>query len=189
LTRYNRRHYEKFVNFTDAGVLMDRESLYATSESYIRNCLFVNCGRGVAITFFNYYNEVVEQCEFINCDYGVYAEQWGEVFVRDSHFRNSNQADIRLGDSHKHAVRRCTSVGSNRFLIGRYVNIQDCHVSDWKHEEGVVALLQNTGMNNQMPEGAKQAITAAFDDWAELAEMHERLNHGPEQKRRQRPAR
>ncbi len=135
-----RHEHSMFMNFTEAGVKLGPQKPFATSESCFINCAFYKCAKGVAMVDFNYYNEVVEGCEFRDCDFGIYCNRYGEVYVRDTHFRNSAKADMQLGDSHKHSVRRCTSYGSSLFIKGGAVTIQDCQVANWKNKDGAVRL-------------------------------------------------
>ncbi len=134
-----------FLNAKFAGIDTGRKRMNtACTEQRIDNCLFVNCGRGVSLGDFNDYDCVIEGSEFRDCDYGVWTFK-GNFYCRDSHFERSREADFRIESEHTSTIRRCTSTGSNRFLIQRSPHcgtvIQDCRVADWKAADG--AILQN----------------------------------------------
>ena len=60
----------------------------AFSEQQVRNCLFYNCGIGISVYYFNYYNWYIEQCEFESCGTGMYWGYWSDGYVTDCHFQN-----------------------------------------------------------------------------------------------------
>lgn len=132
--------HEAYIGFTKAGILMGKQNPFATSESTIKNCWFEKCEKGISIIDFNYYNEVVEACEFRECGIGIHCTRWGQVFARDCHFERSRISDFVLGESHKHSVRRCTSIGSNQFLTGQAATLQNCVVKSWKNKDCAIYL-------------------------------------------------
>jgi hypothetical protein len=110
----------------------------ATAEVLFDNCLFVNCGQGVAFGSYNALNNTVSDCGFYCCGRGV-ANNVGNVYVRCCHFEGSLDADIytHVGDN---SALRCTSVGSKRFLHGggNLFVMEDCHVDGWTSSRGAV---------------------------------------------------
>ncbi|NQT86123.1 right-handed parallel beta-helix repeat-containing protein, partial [bacterium] len=138
-----RHQHLAFRNFTDAGILTERKDKYALAETQFENCLFEDCGRGVAFLSFNDYNYTFDGCEFRRCGIGIECVH-GNFYVRNTHFEGSKDVDIHAAPEHACSVRRCTSVGSRAFL--RHVNgvspmsIQDCRVEGWTSPEGAVVL-------------------------------------------------
>ncbi len=130
--------YCAFINCTEAGVRMGMQRPGATAETIYRHCVFANNGTGLAILDFNYYNIVVDECVLRNNNSGVFATRYGQVYVRNSRFEASRERDLALGDSHKHAVRRCVSTGSRTFIEGTHFTVQDCLVSGWTNPEGAI---------------------------------------------------
>ncbi len=132
--------HQAFLNFRSAGVLLGPQKPYATSESEWRNCWFERCEVGISLVDFNYYNETADGCEFRDCGIGIYSQRYGQIYARNCHFERSRVADLHLQASHKHSVRRCTSVGSNQFFVGCQTTIQDCHVEGWQSDDGAIQL-------------------------------------------------
>jgi hypothetical protein len=132
--------YEAFVNCTEAGVRMGLQKPFATSETEYRACIFANCGTGLALLDFNYYNIVVDACLFRNNGTGIFTQRYGQVYARNSRFEASRERDLLLGASHKHAVRRCVSIGSRAFIEGECVTVQDCQVSGWTGKDGAIVV-------------------------------------------------
>ena len=142
-----RHRHEAFRNFTVAGIRTGdpKRPCPASAEIAYDNCLFVNCGTGVRIRGFNYFNDTFDGCEFRNCGTGIYCRH-GNFFARNCHFEASRDVDI-----HDHraengsSVRRCTSHGSRRFIyqeegtIGPLA-VQDCYVRAWKAPDGAIVL-------------------------------------------------
>ena len=129
-----------FMNFTEAGCGTAEEGCDYLDGSEWRNCLFVNCHKGLAVWHYNDYNWTIDGCNFYDCDYGIWCRH-GNVYVRNCHFERSKEADIALlGALHGCSVRRCTSVGSRLFLLahGWETTLQDCHVSGWTNPTGVI---------------------------------------------------
>jgi hypothetical protein len=60
--------HEAFMNFTDAGIRIgqqdknDHEQRPQSAELEYTNCLFENCGRGVAYVMFNDYDNTFDIC-------------------------------------------------------------------------------------------------------------------------------
>ena len=138
-----RHQHLAFRNFTDAGLLAAPKDKYALAETEFKNCLFENCGRGVAFVSFNDYNYTFDGCEFRRCRIAIECKH-GNFYARNCHFDRSSEVDIFSAPEHASSVRRCTSVGSRTFI--RHVNgvspltIQDCHVAKWTNPDGAVLL-------------------------------------------------
>jgi len=132
-----------FLNFTDAAILAEEKAKLALAETNFENCLFDNCRRGVAFTSFNDYDYTFDGCEFRGADVAIECRH-GNFYVRDCHFENSRIVDVLAMPEHGCSVRRCTSVGSNRFLeLNNPVTpmtIQDCQVAGWQASDGAIKL-------------------------------------------------
>jgi hypothetical protein len=143
-----RHQHEAFLNFTDAGIRIgapvpaDVPSA-ASAEILYENCLFENCKRGVALLAFNDYDNTFDGCEFRKCGQGIVSIH-GNAYIRNCRFESSDDCDIWLEGEHCSSVRRCTSMGSKRFLERREsvaaLTIQDCQVDGWKSSEGAISL-------------------------------------------------
>jgi len=138
-----RHEHEAFRNMTGFGIRIGHQQKVASAELLYRNCLFENCGTALAMLTFNDYDNTVDGCEFRNCGIGVFDNK-GNFYVRNSHFEGSREADFVIGSEHGSSIRRCTSVGSKRFVEERGtiapLTIQDCHVTAWTDPEGAVYL-------------------------------------------------
>jgi hypothetical protein len=138
-----RHEHEAFRNFTEYGIRVGHQQKVASAEILYRNCLFENCGTALAFLTFNDYDNTVDGCEFRNCGTGV-LDNKGNFYARNCHFEGSRQADFVVGSEHGSSIRRCTSVGSRRFIEERGtiapLTVQDCHVADWTDPEGAVYL-------------------------------------------------
>lgn len=161
-----------FRNFLANGVLYEWHEptrWLANAETSFENCLFVNCGTGISFTQFNDYNYSFDGCEFWNNDVGIMSRH-GNFFVRNSHFRNSRIVDIQSYSEHGCTVRRCTSLGSNRFIdhhnIVSTLIVEGCTVQSWRDPSGAirvsgapVLLFDNTFLNYSLdPNAAKGAV-------------------------------
>ncbi len=144
-----RHQHEAFLNFTDAGIRIGAPvpanvPSFASAEILYENCLFENCKRGVALLAFNDYDNTFDGCEFRKCEQGIAAIH-ANVYIRNCHFESSSDSDIYLQQGeHCSSVRRCTSVGSKRFLVHHEavaaLTVQDCQVDGWKSPEGAISL-------------------------------------------------
>ncbi|MHB1037422.1 MAG: glycosyl hydrolase family 28-related protein [Pirellulales bacterium] len=138
-----RHEHEAFRNFTGYGIRVGNQQKLASAEILYRNCLFENCGTALAFLTFNDYDNTIDGCEFRDCGAGI-EDNKGNFYARNCHFENSRQADFLIGSEHGSSIRRCTSIGSRRFVEERGtiapVTIQDCHVAAWKDPEGAVHL-------------------------------------------------
>lgn len=138
-----RHQHEAFRNFTGFGIRVGHEQKIASAEILYSNCLFENCGVGLGFLTFNDYDNTIDRCEFRDCGIGVFDHK-GNFYARNCHFENSLQADFSIGSEHGSSIRRCTSVGSRRFVEERGtiapLTIQDCHVAAWTDPEGAVFL-------------------------------------------------
>ncbi len=135
--------HSAFMNFTDTGCGSHPDSKHYMDSSDWRNCLFINCGKGLALWNFNDYNNTIDGCEFHDNGFGIWNYR-GNFYVRNSHFQRSTQADIAdTGGIHGNSARRVTSVGSRAFLhhrgSGSIFTIQDCHVSGWTNPDGAIS--------------------------------------------------
>lgn len=128
--------------FTDSGIYADPNDLSAMAETSYENCIFDHCETGMRIGGFNDYNHSFAGCDFIACGTGIYS-QFGSNFVaRDCYFSESRDADIWTRPQHGCSLRRCKSVGSEKFLyfdsqVGPCV-VQDCYISGWKSMDGAI---------------------------------------------------
>ncbi len=145
-TEIDHRH-EAFVHFTGSGLRVGHDQkkpgAQASAETTIKNCLFEDCNRGVALLDFNDYDFTVAGCEFRDCGTGMYGGKGCNFYVRDGHFERSKASDIRTGAEHGCSVRRCTSVGSRLFIEHNCIaplTVQDCRVSGWTSAAGAVTL-------------------------------------------------
>jgi len=138
-----RHEHEAYRNATETGSRVGHQQKVASAEILYRNCLFENCGTGLAFLTFNDYDNTVDGCEFRNCGTGV-LDNKGNFYARNCHFAGSRNADFRVGSEHGSSIRRCTSLGSRRFIDEQGtiapLTIQDCHVSDWTDPDGAVHL-------------------------------------------------
>jgi hypothetical protein len=147
--------HERFQNFREqgSGTTQERPRMgdgYVESSEW-NNCVFVNCGNGLAIysSFGGGRNHLdwcnnIDGCEFWDNDYGVFSNE-GDFFLRNSHFRRSRIADISKPDAGNRngiSIRRVTSVGSRMLYdcpnLGSPVVFQDVHVSDWTNPDGAI---------------------------------------------------
>ena len=138
-----RHEHEAFRNFTAFGIRVGNSQRIASAEILYHNCLFENCGTALAFLDFNDYDNSVDGCEFRDCGTGV-LDNKGNFYARNCHFERSREADFVIGSEHGSSIRRCTSVGSRRFVEERGtiapVTLQDCHVAAWTDPEGAVHL-------------------------------------------------
>lgn len=139
-TEVGHRHLA-FRNLTDAGILVNDAP--ATAETMFENCLFEDCGRGIAFLSFNDYDFTIDGCEFRRTRIAIEC-QHGNTYIRNCRFEGSTEFDIILHGEHGSSVRRCVSVGSRQFLRHSNsvapVTIQDCQVSGWTNPEAAVEL-------------------------------------------------
>lgn len=138
-----RHEHEAFRNFTGFGIRVGHQQKVASAEIYYHNCLFDHCGTGVGFLTFNDYDNTIDECEFRDCGVGIYDNK-ANFYVRDCHFEHSRRVDISVGSEHGSSVRRCTSLGSRRFLEERGtiapLTVEDCHVAGWTDPTGAVFL-------------------------------------------------
>ena len=140
-----RHQHEAFLNFTDSGCRVGHAQVTASAEMYWDNCLFYNCGKGLAYLEFNDYDNTIAGCEFYDCGYGIYSSR-GNVYVRECHFERSLVADA-LVNPHSHSFSRCTSINSAQFVVtdgpssnSCELTIQDCQVRGWTSTAGAVVM-------------------------------------------------
>ena len=138
-----RHEYEAYRNFSGYGIRVGNEQKVASAEILYRNCLFENCGTALAFLTFNDYDNTVDRCEFLNCGTGIFDNK-GNFYARNCHFEGTREVDFSIGSEHGSSIRRCTSVGSRRFIEERGtiapLTVQDCHVVGWTDPEGAVFL-------------------------------------------------
>lgn len=138
-----RHEHEAFRNFTGFGIRVGHEQQIASAEILYHNCLFENCGTALGFLTFNDYDNTLDGCEFRHCGTGVFDNK-ANFYARNCHFENSREADFSIGSEHGSSIRRCTSVGSRRFVEERGtiapLTIQDCHVAGWTDPAGAVFL-------------------------------------------------
>ena len=113
--------HEAFLNFTDCGIRIGSreappgERRQESAEIVYDNCLFENCGRGVAFILFNDYDNTFDGCEFRHCGIGI-QDIHGNFYARNCHFVESSIVDFSVQSEHGSSIRRCTSVGSKCFI-------------------------------------------------------------------------
>ncbi|OPZ86633.1 MAG: Pectate lyase superfamily protein [bacterium ADurb.Bin429] len=139
-TEVGHRHMA-FRNFTDTGLLASGSP--ATAEIMIENCLFEDCGRGIAFMNFNDYDWTIDGCEFRRCGTAIQCSH-GNTYIRNCRFEQSKNVDITLNPEHGSSVRRCVSVGSKAFIsYGNPVaplSVQDCQVSGWTNPDWAISI-------------------------------------------------
>ncbi|MHB9023901.1 MAG: glycosyl hydrolase family 28-related protein [Armatimonadota bacterium] len=132
--------HEAFRNFTDTGIRIGK-GVYQSAEMLFENCLFEQCGQGLAYLSFNDYDNTIDGCEFRNCGIGL-IDMHGNGYVRNSHFEGSTTCDLRIHSEHGSSIRRCTSVGSKAFLhftaFVAPITVQQCHVAQWTNPDGPI---------------------------------------------------
>jgi len=124
-----------FRNFTNAGIRVGSTNI-ASAEMLFKNCVFTDCSTGIQILASNDLDNVVTGCEFRRCSRGIVIGYLSNAYIRDSHFEGSTAVDIiAYGPIHPCSVRRCTSVGSKRFIVWSSsvatLQVQDCRVDKW----------------------------------------------------------
>jgi len=138
-----RHEHESFRNFAGFGVRVGNEQRLASAEILYRNCLFEDCGVGLGFLTFNDYDNTIDRCEFVRCGTGVFDNK-GNFYARNCHFEGSAVADFSVGSEHGSSIRRCTSIGSRRFIEERGtiapLTVQDCHVAGWTDPQCAVLL-------------------------------------------------
>jgi len=138
-----RHQHEAFRNFTGFGIRVGHRQKVASAEILYHNCLFENCGTALGFLTFNDYDNTIDGCEFRHCGIGVWDSK-ANFYARNCHFEHSRQADFSMGSEHGSSIRRCTSIGSKRFLEQRGtigpLTVQDCHVAGWTDPEGAMHL-------------------------------------------------
>ncbi|HOS95014.1 MAG TPA: glycosyl hydrolase family 28-related protein, partial [Armatimonadota bacterium] len=138
-----RHEHEAFRNFTGYGIRVGNEQNLASAEILYRNCLFEDCGTGLGFLTFNDYDNTIDRCEFVRCGTGVFDNK-GNFYARNCHFEGSAVADFSVGSEHGSSIRRCTSIGSRRFIEERGtiapLTVQDCHVAGWTDPQCAVLL-------------------------------------------------
>ena len=125
--------HEAFRNFTGYGIRVGHQQKTASAEILYHNCLFETCGTALGFLTFNDYDNTIDGCEFRNCGTGV-ASHKSNFYARNSHFENSRDTDFLIQGEHGCSIRRCTSIGSKRFVQEATIaplTIQDCQVSNW----------------------------------------------------------
>ncbi len=125
--------HEAFRNFTGYGIRVGNQQKTASAEILYHNCLFENCGTALGFLTFNDYDNTIDGCEFRNCGTGVLSHK-SNFYARNSHFENSRDTDFLVQGEHGSSIRRCTSVGSKRFIQEQTIaplTIQDCQVARW----------------------------------------------------------
>jgi hypothetical protein len=95
----------------------------------------------------------------------------GNFYARNSHFEESRISDIQSYNEHGCTVRRCTSLGSQRFLehfsIVSTMTVEGCTIQSWRDPNRAiqvggapVLLFDNTFLNFRIPESiAKGAVS------------------------------
>ncbi len=135
--------HEAFRNFTAYGIRVGNQQRVASAEILYHNCLFENCGTALGFLTYGDYDNTIDGCEFRGCGRGVVATK-SNFYARNCHFEHSREADFIVGAEHGCSIRRCTSVGSKRFILEpgtvATLTVQDCHVADWTDPGAAVQL-------------------------------------------------
>ncbi len=162
-----------FLNFTNAGILVDPTREQAQAEPYYENCYFESCARGVAFLRWNDYNHTFDGCEFRDCGIGIECDN-GSFYVRNTHFAGSHTVDIKAHPMHSSSIRRVTSVGSQGFLLMSHassaVTLQDVHVArTLRYSGGDIRLSGGTPVTIfdcvfTCPEGGSYPLSIASTD-------------------------
>lgn len=137
-----RHQHEAFRNFTGYGIRIGYQQKVASAEINYLNCLFENCGTGVAFLAFNDYDNSFDGCEFRDCGTGIF-DTHGNFYARNTHFERSRVTDCSIGSEHGSSVRRCTSYGSQRFITSSTIGpltVQDCQIGAWKDPVAAIHL-------------------------------------------------
>jgi len=138
-----RHEHEAFRRFKEFGLRVGNQQKIASAEILYRNCLFEDCGTALGFLTFNDYDNTVDRCEFRRCGVGI-KDNKANFYARNCHFDHSRVCDIIIGSEHGSSVRRCTSVGSRRFIEVPFtiapLTIQDCQVQDWTEPGPAVVL-------------------------------------------------
>jgi hypothetical protein len=151
--------HQAFMNFTEqgSGTAHGKRNANGDFQLYLessdwRNCLFINCGKGLVFWDFNDYIFTIDGCEFHDNDHGIWSER-GNFYVRNSHFRRSRQADIVThNDAHASSARRVTSIGSRAFYEragssgGAIFTMQDCHIDSWSNPGYLIKIGKRASM-------------------------------------------
>jgi hypothetical protein len=146
-----RHEHERFSNFTFAAILAGEVPRNATnqkvelSEVMYFGVIFSNNAEGVALKYFNDYDNLFDGCWFENCGIGIrtVVGRDANIYVRNCNFRYSSNADIQL-DAQANSVKRCVSIGSASFISmstaggpynGSHTKGNNAH--DWSHTTGI----------------------------------------------------
>ncbi len=100
-----------------------KEGTGMDAETHVQRCKFIRCWHaGVSIETFNALDWWLTNCEFIECRVGATNAAEGEYggghfHVYHSLFRNSTEADLKIGHTSYFGIRFNTSIGSRAFLL------------------------------------------------------------------------
>ncbi len=141
-----------FLNFTGHGIVVGqgldgKAAACESAEVWYNNCLFQNCGKGVALYQFNDYDHWFTDCAFMDCGIGLDSVN-GNFILYTCSFVRSREVDVRQArPSHASSIRLCTSTGSRRFFeTGNWGHqsfaIQDCRIDGWTGPDGAIVLGQ-----------------------------------------------
>ena len=134
--------HEAFCNFTEYAIRVGYQQKTASAEILYHNCRFENCGTALGFLTFNDYDNTIDGCEFRNCGTGVLSHK-SNFYARNCHFEQSAHTDFFVGAEHGCSIRRCTSIGSRRFVQEQTIaplTIQDCRVAGWTDPDAAVNL-------------------------------------------------
>lgn len=129
-----------FLNFKEYGITWGWSDFYMDKHAQstcgsMHNCLFVNCGVGVAIKEYNALEINITGCEFRDCGRGVSIER-GSGYIKNCRFERSKEMDIYMAPSPS-SIGQCISVGSRYFLYAGYygylnqMKVIGCTVDHW----------------------------------------------------------
>eukprot|EP00035_Acanthoeca_spectabilis_P019113 m.412918 g.412918 ORF g.412918 m.412918 type:complete len:245 (+) comp16822_c1_seq13:829-1563(+) len=184
-----RHQNSKFMNFGVAGIRIGfntTDGKLETSEVLYENLIFANNGHdpacvsagrcgAIAILNFNDYDNTFDGIHFSNNSWGVYCDKMANVYLRNSRFEGSTQADIVLAPSAGNSVRRCVSVGSRQFITSPHhtavnpATIQDCRIDGWTgasaisfNLRGPLTAIDNVFTNGTRPVSSTPRCTTEF---------------------------
>jgi len=126
---------------------------HSDSEPTFENYIFDHVGTGVHFTSRNDYDFAFRGCLFTHCfQEGIYC-RGGNFYASACRFENNGVDVCTFTPEHNSSVRRCVSVGSQKFIRGNSgtssLTVENCTVADWKGDcafdwSGPVLAFNNT---------------------------------------------
>lgn len=144
-----RHEFESFANLEYGiwGLLPEKNNAggsFATAETLVTNCLFTDVAYPVSLNDFNYYNWIIDGCNFKRAKIAINST-YGTFFARNCRFEESTESDFLLGVlPNGYTIRRCVSINSNQFIKHRSAYylpcplvVENCYVENWKSEYAI----------------------------------------------------